>query len=244
MAESGIHPSSKPSTSGTSLSQAEDVFSALLSHDHEMTITSAVGGTSNLHHHQLMTILNINVELSDRDNKGLVWCYKKYKAFNAAVQLMDQLSTQGKWPLPKKPSLTELVEVFMSKSYWHSHVVKPFGVVARYPQMVAWLERQDSDDPGDLEIWHQTKSEYGFKELKEWLANDGTLDKITKAQFEKAKTRKGKAKQVIGSDDEKDRKAKTRKGKGKRVMESEEEEDQIKVEKKAGSSKKRIHKRK
>jgi hypothetical protein len=70
---------------------------------------------------------------------------------------MDQLVMQGKWPFPKKPSQTELVEVFMSKSYWHSHVVKPFGVIARYPQMVAWLERENSDSPDDFEVWHLQK---------------------------------------------------------------------------------------
>ena len=236
--------SSKPGISV--LQTAEQLLPVLLSGDHDdPTLTSAVGGTTNLHHRQLMSILNIDRELSDRDKKGLVWCYKKYKAFNAAVQLMDQLSTQGKWPLPKKSSHTELVEVFMSKSYWHSHVVKPFGVVARYPQIVAWLERGDFDDPSDFEVWHLQKSEYGFKELKEWLENDGTLDKTVKIQLEKVKARKGKAKRVIESDDEMDKsdedmkvKTRTRKGKGKKVAE-------FNDEKKAGSSNvKKSHKRK
>jgi hypothetical protein len=190
-----------------------------------------------------MLALNIDSGLSDRDNKGLVWCYKKYKAFNAAVQLMDQLVMQGKWPLPKKPSQTELVEVFMSKSYWHSHVVKPFGVIARYPQMVAWLEREDSDSPDDFEVWHLQKSEYGFKELKEWISNDGTLDKRVKAKLEKAKARKGKGKRVIESDNEEEKldehkMGKTRKRKAKGVIS--EDEDKM-----AGSSKvTKSHKRK
>ena len=84
-----------------------------------------------------MKILEIDEELSDHGKKGLVWCYKKYKAFNAAVQQMEQLINQGKWSLGRKANHTELVEIFMSKSYWHSHVVKPFGVIACYPQMVA-----------------------------------------------------------------------------------------------------------
>jgi hypothetical protein len=143
-----------------------------------------------------MKILEIDPELSDRSNKGLIWCYKKYKAFNAAVQTMDQLSKQGKWPLAKKPSHTELVEIFLSKSYWHSHVAKPFAIVARYPQMVAWLEREDGGSPSDFEVWHLQKSEYGFKELKEWLANDGTLDKAAKRRLEQAKEKaKGKGKE-------------------------------------------------
>jgi hypothetical protein len=129
------------------------------------------GGTTNLHHIQLMSLLKIDSELSDRTKKGLRWCYKKYKAFNVAVQFMDQLSKEGKWPLAaKKPSHTELVEIFMSKSYWHSHVVKPFAVLACHPQMVTWLEDEE-DDLSDFDVWHLQKSEYGFKELKEWLKN-------------------------------------------------------------------------
>ena len=100
---------------------------------------------------------------------------------------MDQLSKQGKWPLAKRPSHTKLVRIFLSKSFWHSHVVKPFAIVAHYPQMVAWLEREDGDDPSDFEVWHLQKSEYGFKELKQWLGNDGTLDKAAKGRMEKAK---------------------------------------------------------
>ncbi|KAF8813281.1 hypothetical protein BYT27DRAFT_7041273, partial [Phlegmacium glaucopus] len=67
------------------------------------------------------------------------------------------------------PSQTELVEIFMSRSYWHSHVSKPFSTLARYPQMVEWLECE-SNYLTDFEVWHVQKSDYGFKELKEWLA--------------------------------------------------------------------------
>ena len=103
---------------------------------------------------------------------------------------MEQLINQGKWSLGRKANHTELVEIFISKSYWHSHVVKPFGVIACYPQMVACLEHGDSDDPSDFEVWHQRKAEYGFKELKEWLNNKGTLDKAVKLQVKKEKTKK------------------------------------------------------
>ena len=157
--------------------------SALVSEAH-------AGGTTNLHHIQLMDILVIDHELSDRSKKGLKWCYEKYKVFNTAVQTMDQLSKQGKWPLMvRKPNHTELIEIFMSKSYWHSYVVKPFSVIARYPQMVAWLE---DDGLSDFEVWYLQKSEYGFKELKEWLRNDGTLDKAAKRRLEKSEREKGK----------------------------------------------------
>lgn len=206
------------------------------SHDCDLAPTSAVGATTNLHHLQLMKILEIDHELSDRGKKGLVWCYKKYKAFNAAVQLMEQLVKQGKWPLARKPNHTELVEIFMSKSYWHSHVAKPFGIIARYPQMVAWLECEDDDKPSDFEVWHQQKAEYGFKELKEWIGNKGTLDKAVKARLEKGKG-KAKAKaMVVESDEGEEKEAED--------MEVDVKEKVGKKQKASGSNVKKTHKRK
>jgi len=206
------------------------------------------GGTTNLHHIQLMSILKIDSELSDRSKKGLRWCYKKYKAFNGAVQFMDQLSREGKWPLAaKKPSHTELVEIFMSKSYWHSHVVKPFALIARYPQMVAWLE-DDEDGPSDFNVWHLQKSEYAFKELKEWLKNDGTLDKAAKGRLEKSTGKKENGKRGKGKGKEKEKEVdddsgKKGKGKGKEV-EMEVDDDDGKGKGKASSSSSKTHKRK
>jgi len=69
---------------------------------------------------------------------------------------------------------------------------------------VAWLGHEDGDDPSDFEVWHLQKSEYGFKELKQWLGNDGTLDNAAKGRLEKAK-------------------GKEKKGKGKRREEDQEE---------------------
>jgi hypothetical protein len=206
---------------------------------------ATVGETTNLHHLQLMKILGIDSELSDRRKKGLRWCYKKFKAFNAAVQTMDQMVHQGKWPLAKKAGHTELVEIFMSKSYWHSHVAKPFGIIARYPKMVAWLEEEEEEYRfTDFEVWHVQKSEYGFQELKEWLANDGTLDKAAKRRLENAseKMEKGKKKNGKGKGKEKGKEKEREKGMKKDFKEKEIEVDDEKEEAKASGSK--SHKRK
>ena len=196
------------------------------------------GGTTNRHHLQLIDILGIDPELSDRSKTGLKWCYEKYKGYNSAVQTMDQLSKQGKWPSAvKKPSLTELVEIFMSKSYWHSYVVKPLGLVAPYPKMVAWLEDVGSSD---FEVWHVQKSEYGFKELKEWLRNEGTLDKSAKGKLEKSEKDKRKREKGKGKGKGKETQVdESGKGKGK---EKEIEVDDSGEEKAKANT--RIHKRK
>jgi hypothetical protein len=209
---------------------------------YSVSAEAAVGGTTNLHHLQLMELLSIDSELSDRSKKGLRWSYKKYKAFNAAVQTVDQIVNQGKWPLAKKPGHTELVEIFMSKSYWHSHVAKPFGTVARYPQMVAWLEEED--DLTDFGVWHVQKSEYGFKELKEWLANDGTLDKAAKRRLENTseKIEKGKKTKGKGKEREREREKGKEKEKEKGKKKETEVDDDEKGKVKASGSK--THKRK
>jgi hypothetical protein len=186
-----------------------------------------------------MSILNIDRELSDRSKKGLKWCYEKYKAFNAAVQTMDELSKQGKWPSAcKKPNHTELVEIFMSKSYWHSYVVKPFAVIARYPEMVAWLE---GDSLSDFEVWHLQKSEYGFKELKQWVINDGTLDKVAKRRLEKSEREKGKKGKGKGKGKGKEKETQVDEGGKGKGKEKEIEVDNSKGKGKASS---KTHKRK
>ena len=201
------------------------------------------GETTNLHHIQLMDVLGIDSELTNHSKKGLRWCYKKYKAFNGAVQSMDQMTREGKWPLAiRRPGHTELVEIFMSKLYWHSHVVKPFALIACYPQMVAWLEDDSDDSPSDFEVWHIQKSEYGFKELKEWLKSDGTLDKAAKARLErlieksKGKRGKGKGKEAEVDDGGK--------GKGKEKEKEVEVDDSGKRKGKASTSSSKTHKRK
>lgn len=201
------------------------------------------GETTNLHHIQLMDVLGIDSELTDRSKKGLRWCYKKYKAFNDSVQSMDQMTREGKWPSGiRKPGHTELVEIFMSKSYWHSHVSKPFALIARYPQMVAWLE--DDESPSDFDVWHIQKSDYGFKELKEWLKGDGTLDKAAKGRLERS-IEKGRGKKAKGKGKEKEAEVDDGgKEKGKGKEKEVEVDDSGRRKGKASTSSSKTHKRK
>ena len=64
--------------------------------------------------------------------------------------------------------------------------------------MIKWLECEENDHPSDLDVWHMQKSEYGFKELEDWIGNGGTLDKAVKKNVEKEK---GKGKAVEESDE-------------------------------------------
>ena len=89
----------------------------------------------------LMTRLNIPLNLADRTDNSLHFAYLKYKAFLEANSTLASLCASGEWE-GKKPSVTDLIEIFQSKSMWHSHHAKAFSRVADYPEMVSWLERQ------------------------------------------------------------------------------------------------------
>jgi hypothetical protein len=106
--------------------------------------------------------------------------------------------------------------------------------------MVAWLEREDVDDPSDFEVWHQQKSEYGFKELVKWISNDGTLDKAVKRQLEKTKTKKTKGKARV-----KDLSDEDEKGEESEVTKMEGLEKKVnKTRRASGSNATKSHKRK
>ena len=62
----------------------------------------------------------------------------------------------------------ELVKLFVSKSFWHSHVKKYCPQVSDHPLMVEWLENGE-DKPPDLEVWGVDKSNYTFKDLIAYL---------------------------------------------------------------------------
>ena len=67
-----------------------------------------------------------------------------------------------------KLTAVELVELFVSKSFWHSHVKKYCSQVSDHPLMVEWLENGE-DKPSDLDVWGVEKSNYTFKDLIAYL---------------------------------------------------------------------------
>jgi hypothetical protein len=156
---------------------------------------------------ELLTILNIPLQLvrdpgnPDRSESGLRLNYRKYQACINAIQTLASMVTAGKWS-GRRPSETELVELFASKSMWHSHFKKLFSRVPQYPQMQKWLKGEE-DAPDDYDIWGVEKTNYTFKDLSTWLE-----EKERKGKGKAAKEKKGKTKR-----EEKKRKVKDDKGK-------------------------------
>ena len=91
----------------------------------------------------------------------------------------------------------ELVELFVSKSFWHSHVNKYCSQVSDHPLMVEWLENGE-DKPFDLDVWGVEKSNYTFKDLIAYL------EQVKK---------KGKRKAKVADKEDKDQKKSHKKDK-------------------------------
>jgi hypothetical protein len=156
---------------------------------------------------QLIDLLGIEAHLTGSGEVSLPLAYQKYKAFLLACQTLKNMVENQTWPI-KQPTQTELIELFVSRSFFHSHYAHHFPKVVDYPLMKAWLEGES--ESADVDVWGVKKASYGFADLKVWLENEGTLELDDEdEEFERYKVvKRGKGK-GRGKDLEK------KKGKGK-----------------------------
>jgi hypothetical protein len=89
---------------------------------------------------------------------------------------MEKLVADKSWP-GKKPSITDIVECFVSKTSWHDYYKPTFPKVSSYPIMVKWLEGGD-DAPSAFDAWGFEKSVYVFRDLIEFVNNGGDSEKL------------------------------------------------------------------
>src|SRR5882762_10072467 len=140
---------------------------------------------------QLINLLKVPAHLTagSRD-VTLQVTYQKYKAFLVASSTLDDMVAKRTWPM-KRPSRTDLIELFVGKSFFHSHYRPLFTRAANYPEMVAWLEEK----PGsvDVDVWGVKKDSYTFSHLSVWLDNGGGWES-DHADEESKVTKKGKGK--------------------------------------------------
>jgi hypothetical protein len=154
--------------------------------------------------------------------------------------MAESMGSAGEWGSIRRPSETEIVELFIGKTMWHSHFRRIFPRVPNYPDMLKWL-REDDDAPASIDIWGEERTSVALKELREWMDSEDRKfsDKGKgKAKVEYKKGKKGGRKD---SEDSEDTKVKYRKGKkGKRVdtEDSEDSEDSDSDKKKKKKKKK------
>jgi hypothetical protein len=160
---------------------------------------------------ELANLLGVPAHLVGPGDVSLQIAFQKYCAYLTACQALDRMVADRTW-VGKKPSKTDIVEIFVSKSFFHSHYTQSFPKVTRYPKMVAWLEGK-GDQVADIDLWGVEKPVYVFKDLEFWLANGGTLEVETEEEMSKGKKKgkgggKGKVKEKEETKIDKKRKGK------------------------------------
>ncbi len=137
----------------------------------------------------------MNDHLTDTTNKSLRYAYAKYKAILEAIQLYDKINIEGGWPQQyQKVTVTEIWQIFVSKSVWHAQYIPCFQDITKHEEMVTWLEDDGSENDEDL--WGYKKMTYHFSDLKEWL--EDRKKAIGKGkQKEKERKKKEAKKQVV-----------------------------------------------
>jgi hypothetical protein len=152
--------------------------------------------------------LGISPQLTDKD-RGLRHAYEKYRAYLQACKTYDEKIANKTW-VGSKLTGADLIQLFISKSYFHSHYKKYFSKISHYPDMMDWLEG-GPNAPSDEDIWGEMKGSYNFKDLEAFIegqekkkkrrgrggkdGKDGKDDKI-EGGSKKAGDKKKKKKQV------------------------------------------------
>lgn len=153
--------------------------------------------TSNYNAKAILALLGIPEHLSDREDHGLQVAYQKYKGFLEASQTYKSMVAKGTWIGPKLNG-TQLIELFVSKSFYHSHYTKILSRISSNPQnelLIQWLEASPEDRPNDLEVWGYEKPSYKYSDLEE-LLDKNERNTLKKGKGVKKDKGKGKEKEV------------------------------------------------
>ena len=142
---------------------------------------------------EIIRILKIPVHLTGSADVSLQVAYQKYKAYLVASQALDDMLGNWTWTI-KCPTRTDLIEVFVSKSFFHSHYRRYFPKVAYYPKMMAWLEGKSESE--DVEVWGVKKVTYTFSDLNVWLENGGKWELDNESEESEKVVKRGKGKGV------------------------------------------------
>ena len=116
---------------------------------------------------ELIALLNIPEQIAQPiKNAGLKINYAKYKACLKAQDTLRQKIKEGTWPDGvKKPTSTNIIELFVSRSYWHHYMTQAFHDIAHYPLLKDWLEDIEGG-PIDEDVWGTAQTSYGFGDLQ------------------------------------------------------------------------------
>lgn len=71
---------------------------------------------------------------------------------------------------------TEIIELFIAKTTWHSSYRLQMPAAEKHDNMRAWLTETD-DVPSDADLWGDTKDYHSLKDLDGWLKEKKTEKK-------------------------------------------------------------------
>jgi hypothetical protein len=202
---------SGPPSSGTVTPDTRASLPAVARSQHSQTPADGSGTSLDPFKEGVMNKLGIPLHLAVRDEWGLRLCYEKWKAYLTASNTYTNMRTDGTWT---GPPLTgkDIIEIFVSKSHFHSHFKKSFPKVSDHPDMVEWLNNEgDTTNPNyNRLVWGFDKATYTFIDLFKWLDDAGENNR--KKGKGKGKGKDKKNKEEGGSKKKKD---KDLNGKGK-----------------------------
>jgi hypothetical protein len=86
------------------------------------SIASTSTPSNPLSRDQLVVVLQIPIHLTVRTehDHNLLFSYQKYLGYLQAIVALNEMTTSGTW-IGRKPSSTNIVECFISKSMWHAY---------------------------------------------------------------------------------------------------------------------------
>jgi len=79
------------------------------------SLAPPTAGPSNSSQQDLLQRLEIPLHLTDCSDKSLCFAYQKFKAHQDATRKLEQMVANGTWE-GKRPSATDLIEIFISKT--------------------------------------------------------------------------------------------------------------------------------
>jgi hypothetical protein len=160
----------------------------------------------------LIRKLGIPLDLIDGKDTSLFFAYRRYKACLEAIKTLEGMISDKTWT-GKRPTSTDIVGLFVSKSMWYSHYRTTFPKLPQGSLMFKWLDGGD-DKPTDLDVWGYEKLNYQFKDLLDFVENGGPVSRHGSDRGEGSR-KKGKEKRKAVDDG--NRRKKEKKVEGTRI---------------------------
>ena len=187
----------KSSTSGSAASSFAAPSEAVMSGSKSPIILDPLQQT-------LIETFNISPRLMQREKVAdLRIAYAKFLDIQRVIEGVNQMELAKTWTW-KKPTVQDIVEIYMSRSGYFNRPHKFFPRVNLIPGMQEWLENEDGA-PEKAEVWGDKKP--SFKNLSDMLDLHESLGK--------KKVTKGKGKRQVEPSSHSEEEVVKGKGKGK-----------------------------